>query len=197
MAVGFPAKTTYANGDVFSASDINDTNGTLNLTGWTLINTTSFSAVSSQSITSIFNSTYDDYFVTIDFDTSTTAELRLRLRTTSDDTGSGTYQDHAYLMGSDGGSLNYANNGTAGYQRLTVYTGTYRAHVEFVMAGPNISGVQTNETGRFAYRGVAGVLFDGYMGMNTTTTTAYTGFTIYPDAGTITGKVRVYGMRTA
>jgi hypothetical protein len=31
MAVGLPAKTTYANGDVFSASDINDTNGTLNL----------------------------------------------------------------------------------------------------------------------------------------------------------------------
>jgi hypothetical protein len=31
MAVGFPAKTSYANGDVFSASDINDTNGTLNL----------------------------------------------------------------------------------------------------------------------------------------------------------------------
>lgn len=31
MAVGFPAKTTYANGDVFSGSDINDTNGTLNL----------------------------------------------------------------------------------------------------------------------------------------------------------------------
>jgi hypothetical protein len=31
MAVGFPTKTTYANGDVFSASDINDTNGTLNL----------------------------------------------------------------------------------------------------------------------------------------------------------------------
>jgi hypothetical protein len=31
MAVGFPAKTTYVDGDVFSASDINDTNGTLNL----------------------------------------------------------------------------------------------------------------------------------------------------------------------
>jgi hypothetical protein len=30
MAVGFPTKVTYANGDVFSASDINDTNGTLN-----------------------------------------------------------------------------------------------------------------------------------------------------------------------
>jgi len=31
MAVGFPTKVTYANGDVFSASDVNDTNGTLNL----------------------------------------------------------------------------------------------------------------------------------------------------------------------
>lgn len=31
MAAGFPAKVTYANGDVFSASDINDTNGTINL----------------------------------------------------------------------------------------------------------------------------------------------------------------------
>jgi hypothetical protein len=32
MAVGLPLKTTYANGDVFSASDINDTNGTINIT---------------------------------------------------------------------------------------------------------------------------------------------------------------------
>ena len=32
MAVGLPLKTTYANGDVYSASDVNDTNGTVNLT---------------------------------------------------------------------------------------------------------------------------------------------------------------------
>ena len=31
MAVGFPAKVSYVNGDVFSASDVNDANGTLNL----------------------------------------------------------------------------------------------------------------------------------------------------------------------
>ena len=31
MAIGFPTKVSYANGDVFSASDINDTNGTINL----------------------------------------------------------------------------------------------------------------------------------------------------------------------
>ena len=32
MAVGLPLKTTYADGDVYSASDVNDTNGTINLT---------------------------------------------------------------------------------------------------------------------------------------------------------------------
>jgi len=33
MAVGFPTKVSYLDGDVFSASDINDTNGTINLLG--------------------------------------------------------------------------------------------------------------------------------------------------------------------
>ena len=33
MAVGFPLKTTYANGDVYSASDVNDITGTINLLG--------------------------------------------------------------------------------------------------------------------------------------------------------------------
>jgi hypothetical protein len=31
MAVGFPTKVTYANGDVWSSGDVNDSNGTLNL----------------------------------------------------------------------------------------------------------------------------------------------------------------------
>jgi len=31
MAVGFPTKVSYANGDVYSSSDVNDSNGTLNL----------------------------------------------------------------------------------------------------------------------------------------------------------------------
>ena len=33
MATGWPMKTTYANGDVFSASDVNDITGTINLLG--------------------------------------------------------------------------------------------------------------------------------------------------------------------
>jgi hypothetical protein len=36
MAVGLPLKTTYADGDVYAASDVNDTNGTVNLFQTTL-----------------------------------------------------------------------------------------------------------------------------------------------------------------
>jgi hypothetical protein len=35
MAVGLPLKTTYANGDVYSASDVNDITGTVNIVGQT------------------------------------------------------------------------------------------------------------------------------------------------------------------
>jgi hypothetical protein len=35
MAVGLPLKTTYLTGDVYQASDVNDTNGTVNLIGQT------------------------------------------------------------------------------------------------------------------------------------------------------------------
>ena len=46
MAVGWPTKTTYANGDVYSASDVNDTNGTINLlTSSTLSNAAGKNAV--------------------------------------------------------------------------------------------------------------------------------------------------------
>jgi hypothetical protein len=51
MAVGLPAKTTYVDGDVFSASDINDTNGTLNLVG----QTTNFYAGKNKIINGDFN----------------------------------------------------------------------------------------------------------------------------------------------
>jgi hypothetical protein len=165
--------------------------------GMTLINTTTFSGSSSQSITSVFTSTYDNYFVTVDYDSSTALDLRMRLRTTSDDTGSGTYQTHALLYGSDGGSLNYADNGTAGFSRWTFNTGTYRAHADMLICGPNLASVQTNWTGRFAYRANGGVGYDAFWGGNTTTTTQYTGFTFYPSTGTITGTVRVYGMRNS
>jgi hypothetical protein len=57
MAVGFPTKVTYANGDVFSASDINDTNGTLNLLSTSVVQTLSVLTSTQQTSTT---TTYAD-----------------------------------------------------------------------------------------------------------------------------------------
>jgi hypothetical protein len=156
------------------------------------LGTVTFTGATSLSLNDVFTSIYRNYFIAVDYVSSTNLELRLRLRTTSDDSTSTSYQDHSILWGSDGGSLNYANNATAGYSRLTLATGSYKAHFNTIIADPNNS-VQTNYSGRFAYRSNSGVHFDGVFGGNTTTTTQYTGFTIYPSTGNVTGTVTVYG----
>jgi hypothetical protein len=161
------------------------------------ITSSSYSGSSGVTVPNVFTSSYDNYFVVIDYDSSTSLDVRMRLRTSSDDTGGGTYQTHALLYGSDGGSLNHADNATAGYSRWTVNSGTYRAHADMLICGPNLASVQTNWTGRFAYRANSGVLYDGFWSGNTTTTTQYTGFTFYPSTGTISGTVRIYGMRNS
>jgi hypothetical protein len=51
MAVGWPTKTTYLTGDVYQASDVNDTNGTLNLLGQSL--------TSSSGKNALYNSGFD------------------------------------------------------------------------------------------------------------------------------------------
>lgn len=156
------------------------------------LGTVTFSGATSLSLNGVFTSMYRNYFFVVDFTGSTALELRLRLRTASDDTTSTTYQTHAILWGSDGGNLNYADNAAAGFSRLTVSSGTYKSHFNTIVADPN-NAVQTNLSGRFSYRGSGGVHFDGVYGGNTTTTTQYTGFTIYPSTGNVTGTITVYG----
>ena len=53
--------------------------------GLTLINTTSFSAVASQSINDVFSTTYDNYFIVANILPSTNLSLQLRLRASGSD----------------------------------------------------------------------------------------------------------------
>jgi hypothetical protein len=62
--------------------------------GLTLINTTSFSAVASQSINTVFNSTYDNYKVILQF-TTLTGGLTLRLRASGSDNSTSNYYSNA------------------------------------------------------------------------------------------------------
>lgn len=158
-------------------------------TGLVFLNTATFSAVSSQSITSIFSSSFDNYKVIIDFVASTSTVLNLRLRTTSDDTNSLYQRQYATFSGTTAAYARTANDNTWAIQLIDTPRNNY--HIE--IGNPNLA----TQTSMFcfanrAYNNSASndMLFN-FGGHNSTT--QFTGFTIYPSAGTITGTVSVYG----
>jgi hypothetical protein len=106
MAVGFPTKTTYANGDVFSASDINDTNGTLNL----IATQPAFRVYRATSDVSLTSGVYTKVpFNAETFDTNSNFDSTTNYRFTP--TVAGYYQLNSTLLGV----------GTAGAWVLAIY----------------------------------------------------------------------------
>jgi len=77
-------------GDAIDAS-MNTALGTKKA-GMVLLNTTSFSAVASQSINDVFSATYDNYVLLINYLTSTTANQTWRLRVSGTDNSAASYQ---------------------------------------------------------------------------------------------------------
>jgi hypothetical protein len=149
--------------------------------GLTLINTTTFSGVSSQSVNSVFTSTYRNYKILFDIQGTTAAQTGLRLRASgTDNTGS----DYNYDFGTAGGSTNdtsfrlmRTDNGLGGSAVVDVF-------------GPQVTYktvVNTLSTGNDG--GVDGYPVFGQINV----TTGYDGFTIFPNSGTITGRFYVYG----
>jgi hypothetical protein len=164
--------------------------------GLTLINTTSFSAVASQSINSVFVTTYDSYRVIVDCysDTGSSNILSIRARaagtdrTTSYDTtmkfmyaSTGTTFDVG-LSPADRVNLTYLPaNSTDGRASVGL-----DIHNPFLTSRTTFIGIGTGTRA-----GVA--LGFSYTGGQIATNDSYDGFTLLPSAGTITGRVSVYG----
>ena len=156
--------------------------------GLTLINTTSFSAVASQSITSVFSSTYDNYRIVYNLIGSTSTNTLMRLRTSSDDS-SASYNKQ-YLYAASTTILAARSNGQTSW--LLGDHGTDYTFNTIDLIAPNLA--QT--TGGFQlagqlYASGSNNWFSNVLGH--TASTQFTGFTIYPASGTITGSVSVYG----
>jgi hypothetical protein len=124
MAVGLPLKTTYANGDVYSASDVNDTNGTINA------NATPYAAGKNEIING-------DFFINQrNFTSTTTTNVYGHDRWTGTFTdGTTTYTNQSFTTGAapvagyEG--KNYARIVTTG-QTLTSAFSVFRQRIENV-----------------------------------------------------------------
>lgn len=163
--------------------------------GLVLLNTTSFSAVSSQSISSVFSSTYSNYRILLELSATSagTAQINLRLRTGGTDT---TTDYKSYLA-----TFFDANWTTGGVVTLTSTTSMIAGY-RHVATGDSFSAIDlsnpfaTKNTQQQAFynsTGTSGVGNAGIIPGVLVNTTSYDSFTIFPATGTFTGTVRVYG----
>jgi len=152
--------------------------------GMVLLNTTSFSAVASQSISDVFSTTYDNYRILVNA-TTLTGTLTMRYRVSGADNSTSNYK-----MAIAGTTL-WTNSAYGGYQEsgstlFNVVAESSPASISLDILNPFNTAktflhghTSQNDRGR-SYQG----LFDA--------TTSFTGFTLIPTTN-VTGTVSVYG----
>ena len=156
--------------------------------GLVLINTTSFSGVSSQSFNDVFSTTYDNYFLlTRITDMSVGDNILIRMR----------------VGGSDDSTSNYSRLGlriTTTVDRVASYaqtsyligeTGTKKGAFQTIIYGPFLAAL-TQFNGLIT-NGFQNPMENGFQMGAHNVATSYTGFTLIPASGTMTGNVSVYG----
>ena len=159
--------------------------------GMVLLNTTSFSGVASQSINDVFSATYENYKILFANLTNTSSgDIRLRWRVSGADNSTSNYRYAGIQNGTD------ASNSAVGATSQTLLrigyftTGTRNFNAGIEVSTPFLSCV----TGTFNSNWDGGganyaTLTTGYFNADT----SFTGFTISPAAGNISGSVSVYG----
>lgn len=170
-------------GEVLTASD-------MNAVGLWLVKTQTIgTAVASVDVTSCFNSTYDNYYVTVSGGTTSVADENVEMQMLSGTTPSITGYYGAVLYHLYAGAFNsLTDNNAANFSYVGGTDG--RIYLSLNVMSPNLA-VPTAVGGPFVRQILAG----HYSGVHRVST-AYDGFRLLANAGTFTGgTIRVYGYR--
>jgi hypothetical protein len=176
-------------GDAIDAS-MNTALGTNKAMG-VLLSTVSFSGVSSQSVNDVFSATYDNYRVIANISQSADVAIALRVRVGGSDLTTSTYKFSRYFNNSSDGA--YANSASNSATSIDVPAGLLdRGFMVWDFGNPfNAFNTHIQNRTSFINSGSSSFNFTGSASVNNTT--SYTGFTLFPTSGTITGNVSVYG----
>jgi hypothetical protein len=164
--------------------------------GLVLINTTSFSGVSSQSINDVFSATYQNYRIILNFATSATdSAISFRLRVSGTDNSSNNYYWSTHYNSSTTETVS-GNKSTGLTNRWDFSDGANvdgGSNVSVDMFNPFLSK-RTAFTGMNTYIASAdNINYTVVRAGATSVNTSYTGFTLLPISGNFTGTVSVYG----
>ena len=153
------------------------------------ITTQSFTTSSAVNVNDVFSSAYKNYQVYINVNASTGVGLLYRYRVSGADNSSSNYAYQRLII----------NNTTFNNTRETAQTNgslgdsnTVNSNLECTFFNPFESKLTYVQASTVTEASVPSVQF-WYNGFNATT--SFTGFTLYPSSGTITGSITVYGMK--
>ena len=171
-------------------ANLGDITSTLENQGLTLINTTTFSAVSSVSVDSVFSATYKNYKIFANINhSSTSTGLALRLRVGGADNSTASSYTTIQVRGT-GSSIpvttpaaaNIASVGAISNTLINGIEGAFYSPFEATATGFQFNSLNTDGPQIYLISG------------NHNQTVSYDGFTFSVASGTITGTVKIYGL---
>jgi hypothetical protein len=159
--------------------------------GLTLINTTSFSGVASQSLpASTFTSTYDDYFLVMSISTTGNSNQDIQMRTGVTNTATG-YDYAAQGSYTNNTGFNFGSTGAiswAATQTTSSTAANFICYIRNPFATANTyyhgNGYMRNSTNGYVLN------IGGQLGNST----SYDSLTILNSSGNMTGKITVFGV---
>ena len=161
--------------------------------GLVLLNTTSFSAVSSQSINSVFSSTYTNYSIVLFVLPSAFSALQFRLRASGTDATGANY-NFQQIRAYSGTTLNTsAVASQTSWQFGASFNDDTTADYKIIKAEIIRPNEAVNTKYFFQHYQGADRSELNFVGGTHAVASAYDGFSIYPSTGNITGTVSVYG----
>jgi hypothetical protein len=175
------------------ATDIDTTLGVYSpaTPGLSLISTTSFSAVASQSINDVFSATYDNYMIQLYLkNTVSQSYTALRYRVSATDDSNAVYDGRVTYMATSSIGITDQPNGTS--QRISYGDNNGNYHSIFV-GQPFKTDKTYIKVASSNNDGASGMYAEDYTGVFQNAT-SFTGFTLIPAANNITGSVSVYGI---
>jgi hypothetical protein len=156
------------------------------------ITTVSFSAATSASVDSVFSSTYDNYLILLNVETTSGSNaMQVRFRTSGSDNTTSNY----------GSNWEYAAFGTAGATgQLGSAAGSNLAYIQDITGNPtsNVMFVFNPFATKNTYANHQAVQGNGYRvtgGLEFDTTTSFDGISFICAAGTFGGTISVYGYK--
>ena len=157
--------------------------------GLTYVGGATFSASSAVNVNDVFSATYANYLIVLNNTASADSQGRMRLRVSGSDNTTNNYSSRSVKLSTVVESLtNYGDYWNLGvfftpgaYSTVYVYNPQIATRTGYLFETADMYNESNDVT-----RSLGGGIFKA--------DTQFTGFTIYPGSGTITGTVRVYGL---